>query len=96
MIKKSNSLDKTEDPSPVLEGELIDEEKIPGDKVVLSQRDKIPVAYTLGKIAGYLGTFIAGILKSRRMFFENDSESRPGSGKRGRRGRKQRRSIRRS
>ena len=68
LINKSDSIQKKEDDSQVLEAEIIGNElkQLPETELSLKEQESSP-AYILGKVAGYLGSFVLGLLKSRRI-----------------------------
>lgn len=71
LINKSDSIQKKEDDSQVLEAEII------GNELSLKEQESSP-AYILGKVAGYLGSFVLGLLKSRRIADTDEIYNRRG------------------
>jgi len=96
LTKKSEVVLKEEKSLPVLEAELIDDEVTHVEKTDLSRRDKLPLAYTLGKVFGYVGTFLVGFLKSKEILNAKDVDKGSAKGARGRRFREKRRGKRRN
>ena len=94
MTKKSKVILKEEEFLPVLEAELIDEESSLSTKPVKSQGDdKLPLAFTIGKIAGAVGAFLMGFFQNRRY---NDLNKSNGVQCRGQRLRAKKRAHRRN
>ena len=89
MKEKSKITKKEENSLPVYEAEVIDDDVERIEKSDISQREKkLPLAYTIGRISGYLGSFLFGLIKSKNIFFKSDGI---GGGGRGRRVRGKRR-----
>lgn len=83
MTKKSNAVQKAEDSSPVLEGELIDEESaISEQPEILKPGDKPSPAFTLGKMAGAVCAFLIGFFQNRTAGSLSKRTGCPGRGRR--------------
>ena len=83
MTKKSEAIQKKDGSLPVLEAELIDDEVIHSEKADISRRkERLPLAYTVGKITGYVGSFLFGLLKSKNLFFKDKDMTNRGKGRR--------------
>lgn len=79
LINKSDSVQKKEDDSQVLEVKIIGNEvnQLPETELSLKKQESSP-AYIMGKIAGYLGSFILGFLKSRKISSADEIYNRRG------------------
>lgn len=89
---KSDSIQKKEDDTQVLEAEIIENElnQLPETELNRKKQESSP-AYIMGKVAGYLGSFILGLLKSRRIADTDEIYNRRGIVDPGKRIRKRRR-----
>ena len=82
LTKKSEAIQKKDDSLPVLEAEIIDDEVTLSEKSEISQREKkLPLAYTFGKIAGYVGSFLFGVFKNKDLFYGNKDVGKGGMGR---------------
>ncbi len=96
MTKKSDAIQKKEDSFQVVEVKSIDNQVSQTEETDLSRRqNKPPPAYTLGKVVGYIGSFLLGFLRNQRHFDARDVDEGMGKGERRRRYREKRRAIRR-
>ncbi len=73
LIKKSEVNKKEGNIIEVFEAELIDDKAVELKKTDLSQREKPESsAYTFGKIVGYVGSFLLGMLRNKNTFGSNE------------------------
>jgi hypothetical protein len=80
LTKKSSSIEKKEDSSPVLEGELIYEESEDRQQPVkIQENDKPSLAFIMGKIVGTAGAFLFGLFQNRNL--DTLTKKRRGAGK---------------
>ncbi len=79
LTNKSDSIQKKEDDIQVLETKIIGNElnQLPETELRLKKQESSP-AYIMGKVAGYLGSFILGLLKSRKISSADEIYNRRG------------------
>ncbi len=79
LTNKSDSIQKKEDDIQVLETKIIGNElnQLPETELSLKKQESSP-AYIMGKVAGYLGSFILGLLKSRKISSADEIYNRRG------------------
>jgi hypothetical protein len=91
LTKKPDSIQKKEDSPQILNVKIVENGTNGSTKSELkvNERESSP-AYSLGQMAGRIGFFILGLLKSKRAYNTNEAINRGKSASQGRRNRKRR------
>ena len=95
MTGKNDTVRQPEAPLEVVEAELIDQEVVPANNSDLRLRENnLPAAYTIGKVVGFVGSFLLGFMRAGGVLNKHVGDRRRGQGGGRRRVREKRRQSR--